>query len=41
MVPWHPKPHPTHSSSKSSVWQIGAQNSSQLVAPPQQREILL
>jgi hypothetical protein len=23
---WHPKPHPSHSSSKSSVWQIGAEN---------------
>jgi hypothetical protein len=27
MVPWHPKLHPSHSSSKSSVWQIGAENS--------------
>jgi hypothetical protein len=26
MVPWHPKPHPIHSSSKNSVWQIGAEN---------------
>jgi hypothetical protein len=24
---WHPKPHPSDSSSKSSVWQIGAENS--------------